>query len=66
MVWPMLLTVTIALETAAGGAVPQSLGKTELAEQQYVTKAPCRNSAIKFIGEPPACKLGCRLEHPGK
>lgn len=66
MVWLMILTISVALETAAGGTGPQSLRKTELAEQQYVTEAPCGNSAIKFIGEPPACKLGCRLEHPGK
>jgi hypothetical protein len=66
MVWLIMLTVYIALEAAAGGAGLQSLGRTELAEQQYVTEAPCRNSAIKFIGEPPACWLGCRLEHPGK
>lgn len=66
MVWLMMLTVAIALEAAVDAAVPQSIGKTELAEQQYVTETPCGNSAIKFIGEPPACKLGCRLEHPGK
>ncbi len=66
MVWLIMLTVAIALETAMGAPVPQSIGKTELAEQQYVTEAPCRNSAITFIGETHACKLGCRLEHPGK
>ncbi len=66
MVWLMMLTVTIALETAMGAPVPQFIGKTGVAEQQYATEAPCGNSAIKFIGETHACKLGCRLVRPSK